>query len=214
MRKKRTSRELPRRTHWKEAVDSLIFVEIDHGSGTQSPSRRLGKTEHESEGQFIGSLCESGMHAPALDVDLPVSAAEAGSGRTIVTFHREVPKDACLRLLVALRDAGIVAPSWARATLGRLSVGQAKVLVPEFEIKAPVRVLSSSTEGHFHVYFDAEISAACHDDLLDAFEEAGIIGGDFRAMAKRVGMTLLIKPGLTKRDLRPAPRARQWESAY
>ncbi|HTK04931.1 MAG TPA: hypothetical protein VL500_05065 [Candidatus Eisenbacteria bacterium] len=205
---------MPRRTHWKESIGSLIFVEIDYGDG-RNPSRRLEKTANEDEGQFVGSLCENGLYAPALDVDLPVSASETGLGRTNVTFHREVPKDSCLRLLLALRDASLIAPSWARSAYGRLSIRPADVLVPSFEIKVPTRVLPSSTEGHFHVYFDAELSKANHDAVLDAFAEAGIIGGDFHAMAKRIGTTLLIKPGLTKRDLRPvAARARQWESAY
>jgi len=214
MRKKRTLRDVPRRTHWKESVGSLGFVEIDYGDG-KHPSRRLEKVADENDGQFIGSLCETGLHAPAIDVDLPVSTAQTGSGRTVITFHREVPKIACLRLLVALRDAGLIAPSWARSTHGRLSVGMAQILVPSFEIKVPTRVLASSTEGHFHVYLDAEISAVSHDTLLDALEETGVIGSDFRAMAKRNGTTLLIKPGLTKRDLRPvARRSPQWESAY
>jgi len=213
MRKIRSFRELPRRTFWRETAGSLIFVEIDYGGG-QGPSRRLERTEREEDGQFVGSLCASGMHAPALDIDLPVTLANVSSGRPTVTFRREVPKRACLRLLAALRDAGILAPSWARAAFGRWSVGKPAVMVPEFEVKAPVRLLASSTEGHFHLYFDTELTAAAHDELLDAFEEAGIIGADFRAMAKRNGTTLLIKPGLTKRDLRPVAPARQWESAY
>ena len=209
----RARQALPRRTFWKETIDSLIFVEIDYGTGRTGPSRRLMRTD-ETDGQFVGSLCENGAHAPALDVDLPIEASTAPSGRTNLTFRTEVPKDACLRLLIALRDASLIAPSWARANYGRLSTRQANFLVPSFEVKVPMRALPSSTDGHFHLYFDAEVTAAAHETLLDAFEGAGLIGGDFRALAKRNGTTLLVKPGLRKRDLRAMAPERRWENDF
>lgn len=214
MRKRCGASALPRRTHWKETAGSLIFTEIDYGTGAHSPSRALARVEDGSEGQFISSLCEDGMHAPALDCDFPVAVRGARHGRTVLEIRHDVPRAAYLKLLAVLRDLGLVAPSWARATIGRVGAGEGPAR-PEIEFKVPVRALPSSTQGHFHLYVDAEIAPAAHMTLLAAFRDAGLIGADFHAMAERNGMTLLIKPGLTKRDLAPrTPRASGWESCY
>ncbi len=78
-----------------------------------------------------------------------------------------------------------------------------------------VRALPSSTEGHFHLYIDAEMRPDAHAAPLACLGDAGIIGADFLAMAERNGVSLLIRPGLTKTDLAlRAVSAPRWESGY
>ncbi|MEY4744473.1 MAG: hypothetical protein RL272_418 [Candidatus Parcubacteria bacterium] len=215
MRKHRAASGTPRRTYWKETAGSLVFAEIDYGTGAQGPRRALVRVPDERDGMFISSLCESGLHAPTLDIDFHVQVTNARFGRPIVCFGREVAKAAHVRLLEAFRDSGLSAPSWSRAAIGRVATGPAAAAKPEIECRVPMRVLPSSTAGHFHLYIDAELPQPAHAALLAALHGAGIIGGDFHAMSERDGMSLLIKPGSTKRDLAPRqPAATRWESSY
>lgn len=63
---------------------------------------------------------------------------------------------------------------------------------PALDIDLPARLVSSSTPGHFHLYFDdLALSWDAYLELLDALAKAGIVSTAWVGHCRERGMSLL-----------------------
>lgn len=69
---------------------------------------------------------------------------------------------------------------------------------PCLDIDFPARLVPSSTEGHFHLYLDREISWEKYAGLIRAMAEAGILEKGYVQQSLKRGQSFLRRPGVTK----------------
>ena len=69
---------------------------------------------------------------------------------------------------------------------------------PCLDIDFPARLVPSSTEGHFHLYLDREISWEKYAGLIRAMAEAGILEKGYAQQSLKRGQSFLRRPGVTK----------------
>lgn len=70
---------------------------------------------------------------------------------------------------------------------------------PALDIDIPMKVVESSTPGHWHVYFPTvALTWGQYKDLLDALANAGILEQKYVDHSKIRGQTLLRPPGVDK----------------
>lgn len=79
--------------------------------------------------------------------------------------------------------------------------GREGLHAPCLDIDFPVRVVPSSTEGHSHLYFDVEMPWKQYRRLLSSLRDVGILQSAFASRSIEREQTMLIREGLTKRDL-------------
>lgn len=70
--------------------------------------------------------------------------------------------------------------------------------MPAIDIDLPVHVLPSSTEGHFHLYIEHELTWKQYKELLAVMVKCGIVEEGYFKAALSSRMTLLRKPGVRK----------------
>lgn len=61
--------------------------------------------------------------------------------------------------------------------------------MPVLDIDFPVRLIESSTKGHFHLYIDVKMTWTQQCVLMAAMENAGIMQPGFRHFSERRGMS-------------------------
>jgi len=74
------------------------------------------------------------------------------------------------------------------------------------DIDMPVALVPSTTEGHYHLYIDHEMSTETYLDLVDALAKAGIVEDGYAHMARIRKMTRVRTPWTSKlfgRDMNP-----------
>ena len=71
---------------------------------------------------------------------------------------------------------------------------------PVLDIDFPATLVPSSTEGHFHLYLDKEITWDKYVVLLKALQEAGICEEGFVRQSIRRGMSFLRRPEVKKEN--------------
>lgn len=70
---------------------------------------------------------------------------------------------------------------------------------PVIDIDFPVRLVESSTPGHFHFYIDVEMTWDQQCKLMLAMEEAGIVQRGFREFSEKRGMSF-VRPEWVRKD--------------
>ena len=74
----------------------------------------------EDEANLVGSLLGNGMHAPAIDIDLPCELIESSTpGHFHLYIDHELTWEQYKLLLAVLADVGIVEPGYYRASVAR-----------------------------------------------------------------------------------------------
>lgn len=71
---------------------------------------------------------------------------------------------------------------------------------PVIDIDFPVRLIESSTPGHFHLYIDVEMTWKQQVKLMDAMEEAGIVQKGFNKFSQLRGMSFVRPPWVKKKE--------------
>lgn len=66
------------------------------------------------------------------------------------------------------------------------------------DIDAPVKVVPSSTGGHFHLYIDVAVHWDEYSELLDALVNAGVLEEGYVEASKREGYTSARLPWIKK----------------
>ena len=75
--------------------------------------------------------------------------------------------------------------------------------MPVIDIDLPVRLVPSSTEGHFHLYIDVPMTLETYLAMLDAMVNAGVVDAAYVAHVRERGMSLC-RPEWVKK---PTPAA-------
>ncbi len=192
---------LVRRTWWITRIESAVV----HGNYSDTEVHREVRTrvDTEEEAYLVASLTENGYHAPALDFDFTVETELLEDGVTRLSFPgRVVSAQRWDKLLKRMADLGMLRAGFETdeavwmSPIGPLRNGMC------IELAVPVHVLSSSTAGHHHVYIDVEMKWSKYWKLCKAMGDAGLLEREFVELAKSHGMSMLLKPGLTKLQLR------------
>ena len=188
--------DMPERTYWHS---STVQLSDKYDSCTQET--RAMVPDH--QGELVSSLCKSGLHAPALDIDWPAeleTLAVPKPALNMLTIYRGVAFKPYARLLIAMTENSLVQPGHAR-----MLIDEAGAHVYPFVVvlETPARLVPSSTPDHNHLYLDTELPWEDYERLLKRFAEATIIQrGFYRASVGRK-QTMLRKPGVRK----PMPSA-------
>ncbi len=182
------------RSYWRD-----VTYEGDVRPGPAS-EEWLQRVSTEDRAHLVGSLCASGFHAPAIDIDFGLVWRLASRERTELSFRMLINSREWLAVLGAMRELGWVAPD-DYTTARRPALRTETLRSPTVIVRVPVRVTPSSTRGHFHLYIDSEITWPEYSRLLRAMERANILRGKFYVWALERGQTMLFRPGLKKSDL-------------
>ena len=70
--------------------------------------------------------------------------------------------------------------------------------LPCIDIDIPARLIPSSTEGHFHLYFDAPVSWDNYQVLLKALSDCGIVEPGYVNVSIEQGGTTVRMPHVKK----------------
>lgn len=159
------------------------------------------------EGPLVASLCENGRHAPAIDLDFPVTGSLGPEGGRIL-LHRPVAKEMAIRVLKAFADARVVSDEFAHERIAELSGldfggyrASAQMLdMLGLNVIVPGKVVPSSTVGHHHLYLDIEMEWDDYERLLRVLADAGYVEREYHEMSVHRKKTLLRKPGVSKED--------------
>lgn len=217
-----------RRTYWTvQNVRELVDVNSDRIEVDKEVRTRVHDPE---QATLIASLTGRGLHAPCLDVDRTVMEFPQGELGTLLCFPDLAgSKESWSALIGTLVELGlhrplIVPPADPRYAEGYApdapiaEVRASNVLAEAMAryrkallIAAPVTVRPSSTQEHHHVYVDAEIGWPDYKVLLARCRDAGLIEEAWLKASLERGMTMLLRPGLTKARL--AAESRELPSA-
>jgi len=175
------------------------------------------------DGQLIASLChgawepssdserlpQGDRHAPLFDLDYPAAVASGTRGSTLV-LKRPLSVRSYRKVNAALEEAGLVAPGTEALDSGqdaaRHPAGIASYRMPDeqllieaaFRLTCPARLVSSSSEGHFHLYLETEIGWNAYLRLMRAMAEVGLLETGWVDLSERRKMAMLRKPGVKK----------------
>ncbi len=188
------------RTYWM--VDSILKAGMD--------GRR--QTANRDEAILTSSLCTSGLHAPALDIDFPVQLIErkeeitaehirVGGRWLVLHLPFRMPPDAPISDLSSyLERLGLTRwPISMEATDTSPLFAEGTMLV--FELAVPATVYTSSQSDHHHVYLEQELTWLDYQELLRLLASCGILGPGFVRRSIERAQTMLLCPGLKKADL-------------
>ena len=81
---------------------------------------------------------------------------------------------------------------------------------PILDLDLPVRLVPSSTEGHSHLYIDAEMSFDTMIALIDALASAGVVERGWATAVRSRGMAL-VRPPWVKKPAKPVPQLTEGE---
>jgi hypothetical protein len=170
---------IPDRTYWT-ATKLLSGAGLDGRELVHDPEK----------GILIASLTTSGKHAPCLDFDFRCEVVTKYDGSSLVLhLNKPVRLDWYTQGLGALIDAGLV-----RSDI----VNHADRVW--LHLLVPCRVIPSSNPDHRHVYFDTELDWPVYERMLKALHPWPCQRAFCDNSVQR-GMTMLIRPGLTKDKL-------------
>ena len=128
----------------------------------------------------------------------------AGTGRTFWTtvtgFLRDRKQEELLRFdyeyrQVRLEDALVVS-----------SLCYNGMHAPVLDIDFAAQLVPSTTDGHFHLYFDKKMSWEQYKRLLHALFEAGIIQKGFLDMSLHRGQSMTLLPGIDRNKVTKGTR--------
>lgn len=152
----------------------------------------------EPEAELVSSLCESGLHAPALDIDYPAELETLPVPKpdlNMLTVYRSIAFRPYARLLIAMAQTSLVQPGHARMLINEAGPRTYPFIVG---LESPARLVPSSTPNHHHLYLDTELPWNDYALLLKRFEEATIIQRGFYRASMERKQTMLRKPGVYK----------------
>lgn len=188
---------LVRRTWWITRIESAVV----HGDYSDSEVHREVRVRvpTEAEAFLIASLTENGYHAPALDFDFPVQAATLSDGVTRLSFPgRRVSARRWRKLLKRMSGLGMLRKGFQDDPAGWEDPSTDGMRI---ELGVPAYLLPSSTAGHHHAYIDVEMKWRPYRALCKAMASVGLLEEAFVDLTISHGMSMLIRPGLTKRQL-------------
>ena len=185
-------------------IKRAFFAEYNTGC-LYHPNPGCVHMADEEQAQFISSLCERrpDRHAPALDIDFPTTVQALEDGTILVGIigprPRRKPRNDLLEQLVA---CGLMDPVHAKELYLQVRPGEDIEPLPTLRLKVPVKLVPSSSAGHFHLYLEHAMDWELYKNLLLGLRDTGVIGRDFCTMCIRWRVSFLLKPGLAKSSLK------------
>lgn len=160
----------PERTLWQQ---------VQYGHEYHTGNVELYQMKKGSKhGHMVSSLCDNGLHMPALDIDFRIDCSEEKT----LTFWKNISKNSFLTLLQTLAFCEII----SEREFHQQSKGTEDFLLHHiigtlfwFKPIVPVRVKPSTTGGHFHLFIDKPMAWEEYKRLLTALRDAEIIGSNF-----------------------------------
>jgi hypothetical protein len=70
---------------------------------------------------------------------------------------------------------------------------------PVLDIDLPISAIPTSTDGHYHLYIDKEMSWEHLEGILEAFVAAGVVEPGYLNASMSRKMTFVRKPGVKKK---------------
>jgi len=136
------------------------------------------------EANLVSSLTENGLHAPAIDIDLP--ATLTGSRLEVL-----VPADSfCImpaeEVSYAMYKLSVTGFASRVAALPATNV--VRVVM---DIGGQSRLVASKTPGHAHLYNDQEFAWALYHDILASLCVLGVVEGGFQWASQLREMSFL-----------------------
>lgn len=108
-------------------------------------------------------------------------------------FTDDLDNAAVVTSIVQDDDAAVVGLA-AHLTHGRVTHR------PVIDVDLPIKVIPSSTEGHFHLYVDKPMTWEHYRHLLEALVTVGLVDEGYVAAAERRGYTAVRLPWISKSD--------------
>ncbi|MDP2598947.1 MAG: hypothetical protein Q8P49_03900 [Candidatus Liptonbacteria bacterium] len=175
-----------KRTFW---VTNCGHITNDY----ENPTCRCGAIRNflrssEKSATLVSSLCENGLHAPALDIDMPTTLEKTTDGKLLLKTDARMSWKNYSGLIAELRNLGLSSECHASGIL----------------LDCPARLFPSTTKGHFHLYLDVCLNWEHYAHLLLALEKANIIEKKFFELSVAQGQTRLRPPGVRKENYRPS----------
>lgn len=106
----------------EEAKTSLEALTADLDADEYSVSNFVFVDEpiHPDYANLVSSKCESGKHAPVIDIDVPISVYPSSQlGHNHLYIDKEITWNQYTRLLKALASAGIIEDGYLKASLAK-----------------------------------------------------------------------------------------------
>lgn len=86
------------------------------------------------------------------------------------------------------------------ATLVTSKLEDSSLHMPVIDIDMPCMLLPSSTPGHFHLYIEKAMTWEKFLAILEAMEDAGVIGPGYLKYTRKRGYATVRYPGVTKQN--------------
>lgn len=199
---------IPSRTYWS-------CYQYDEGGKIAGLQTSPHQSEKPEDNFLVSSLCEDGTHAPVIDFDFwaATEPQEDGTTKLVLKSLKEggIPLQCRSSLYPALVFAFVRAGLIPLEDIPRhiaLHFDAWHLEAAQFFIRAPIRLIPSSTNGHFHLYIDRPMSWTRYEDLLRALHAWGQINRAWFNSSIDRKASFVIRPELTKAqvDARIAPK--------
>jgi len=189
------------RTYWRQVNLPLVYLastrkEVKPGSASGMIAPSIENCPKKLA-QLVASLTRKGRHAPVLDIDFPATLTQiSGAARILIESPMPDPGQIA-NLRDCLVDCGFVAPLERSLGVQMIKLDDDR-LATLFAFNVGIRLLPSSTAGHYHLYIDHETTWDKFQRLLSAMYAAGFLGFDYYQMCTQSKMSFVRKPGVTK----------------
>lgn len=124
----------------------------------------------------------------ALRARLPLEGCVLHSANLEVSDYSEDERT----VTTCIRDATVIS---SLTTSSTVEAPMHKVIL---DIDVPVKLVPSSTRGHFHLYIDKEVPHEAYFNLVRAFVDAGIVEPGYLGASERRGYTSARLPWIKK----------------
>lgn len=177
--------------------ERILWQQVQYGHEYWVGKKTLRPLEKRNKnGHMVSSLCHNGMHMPALDIDFRIEYFEK---ERALAFWKKITKDNYLNLLQTMTFCEIVLEDYFHRSFKALeSVGLKEHLKEPwtiYEMPNFVKVIPSTTNGHFHLFIDKPMMWAEYKRLLTALRDAEIIGSNFFNLSIKEQKSFLFLPG-------------------
>lgn len=178
---------------YNEYTRELVEMDIEQGHIITSEVRKhlIDKPGYLEEVKkypqfpsYLNAAWYPGTHKPVLDIDFGAELMSGEVGHTYLRLEKELSTENHFDFLMALDKAGIIKPVIERNI--KLPSWQPSSKLPLLILNCKATLLPSSTEGHFHLFLDKEMSWKSYKKLLEILAQVTIIEeGYMRASVAR-----------------------------
>jgi hypothetical protein len=192
-----------------------LYYKTEHYDILYTDRKDGRKIVDKERANLVSSCCTNDLHAPALDFDFPVTFCgilkeDELEPPTLLSLEKATKKYQYFTVLRRLIEFGFVEYTFYDTAKNLYGPDDSTNIHTDMIIKNPLleistymKIVPSSSKGHFHLYLE---SAVCTWDqyleLLTVMKEAGWIDEGFVDRSKTYKRSFLLKPGITRDDIK------------